>query len=114
MKFLRLLPLSALLLCACEKPEAKVNATDAPAEPQVSAAELAELAAKEAKIEELEREIESSAQIIDDLEAAVHMERTKLEDDPDYDQSFLNEILADQDREREEIKKAKEELKGLK
>ena len=113
MSFLRILPLTCLLFCACDKPvedntpHIKVEYVRDP-EPSEE-----EMAAMDAKIEELEREIESSEQIISDLEAAVHMERTKLEDDPNYDQSFLNEILDDQDREREDIKKAQEELDAL-
>ena len=104
----RLLPLATLLLSACDKSspqtEAWINA----------AKEAEERIEMEAKIEELEREIESSEQIISDLEAAVQMEKTKLEDDPNYDQSFLNEIFADQDLEREDIRKAREELDALK
>ncbi|MGA0901262.1 MAG: hypothetical protein ACO3SO_12750 [Luteolibacter sp.] len=53
-------------------------------------------------------------QIIDDLQAAVVMEEAKLQDDPNYDQSFLQETLADQEREREDINKAQKQLKNLK
>lgn len=66
------------------------------------------------EIEELEREVETSKQIIEDLEAAVLMERAKVQDDPDYDQSFLLETLEDQQREREDIEEAQKRIEALK
>ena len=114
MRFPRLLfilsSLSILLLSACRKSEVRATSISSTSKPQPTADELA---AQETKLKELEREIESSTQIIDDLEVAVVMERTKLEEDPNYDQGFLNEIFADQNREREDIKQAQAELKAL-
>ena len=114
MRFLRLIfifaSLSILLLSACRKSEVRATTISSTSKPQPTADELA---AMETRVKQLEREIESSTQIIDDLEAAVDMERTKLEDDPNYDQSFLNEIFADQNRERADINKARAELKAL-
>lgn len=102
-----LIPIVALSLCACDNRHEKA---DSPSQPEPSTEEQA---ATLETIGELEREIESSKQIIDDLGAAVVMERAKLEDDPNYDQSFLEEILSDQDRERQDIEKAQKDLDAL-
>ena len=79
MRFLRLLPFTALLLCACDKPleEAKQQAYTEKTvtfeyDPEPSPEELA---AEEAKIEELEREIENSTNLISDMEAFILMKR---------------------------------------
>ncbi len=125
MKLLRLLPFSALLLCGCDKPEEKQasglssdSSPEALAKGEALAKEEAtptveEVAAKEARIDELERDIENSTNLISDMDAFILMERAKIEDNPDYDQSFMEEALADQDEQREIIKKAQEELQNL-
>ena len=110
-----LLPIAAMLLTACseQKEKAEATATEPEAQATAQAPQNQHQEKLEARIEELEREIESSMQIIDDLQAAVVMEQAKLQDDPNYDQSFLQETLSDQDRERADIKRAEDELKKL-
>ena len=117
MRFLRLLPFTALLLCACDKPleEAKQQAYTEKTvtfeyDPEPSPEELA---AEEAKIEELEREIENSTNLISDMEAFILMERAKIEDNPDYDQSFMEEALTDQNEERKKVEAAQKALNEL-
>ena len=113
---LRFILLSALLLSACsekaDNPKSQNSGAKHPDETQSIGVEQHE--ELNALIEKLEHEIESSMQIIDDLQAAVVMEEAKLQDDPNYDQSFLQETLADQEREREDINKAQKQLKNLK
>ena len=65
------------------------------------------------KIIELKREIQTRQQTIEDLNAAVLMERAKLEDDPDYDTGFLQETLEDQDYQRQEIEKARKQIEKI-
>ena len=108
MKLLRLLPFSALLLFACKKSEESTDSKP------VAALTEEEIAAKEAKIEELENEIENSTNLISDMDAFIMMERAKIEDNPNYDQSFMEEALSDQDEQREKIKTAQKALKELK
>lgn len=64
------------------------------------------------RVDTLERQVESKQQSIDDLEAFVQMERAKLEEDPDYDQSFLMEALEDQQELRDGIESAKSALRA--
>ena len=115
MTFLRLLPLAALLLCACDKSGQKANSPDdeisSPREAWIATVKEAE---KKLKIEELESEIENSTQIISDMEAFIQMERTKIEDDPEYDQSFMEEALTGQDEQRELIEQARKQIEELK
>lgn len=65
------------------------------------------------EIEALQREIEQREQSIGDLEAVVVMERAKVVENPDYDQSFLNESLHEQENERVEIERARKRLEEL-
>lgn len=114
----RILPLISLILLGCDQAKEKANPAAAP-QPSVDSSSEAlakeeEIAATAAKIEELERRIENSTNLISDMEAFVLMERAKLEDDPDYNRSFMEEALADQEEQRELIKRAREELEALK
>ncbi|MFK7852223.1 MAG: hypothetical protein AB8D78_14700 [Akkermansiaceae bacterium] len=67
----------------------------------------------EQEVAELESKIQARKQTIDDLGSAVLMERAKLDENPDYDQSFLNEVLYEQDQERLEIEKARKRIEIL-
>jgi len=69
--------------------------------------------ATDEQITELRREIESGRQNIEDLEAFAQMERTKLENDPDYDPSFLQEALQEQEHLRETIESGESRLQEL-
>lgn len=62
------------------------------------------------EISRLQNEIDRREQNIQDLEAAVAMERAKLEENPDYDPSFLHEVLQEQERDRQEIEAARRQL----
>lgn len=114
MKSIAPLAIAGFLLCACESKD-QTDATDPPApEPLAQAPDGGPQAAAESSpIDDLQRDIVKRQQIIDDLEAAVLMERTKLEDDPDYDQGFLNEVLADQQHQREEIERIRQRIEEL-
>lgn len=62
---------------------------------------------------ELRREIQSRKQTVEDLQAAVDMERAKLEDDPDYDRSFLLEVQDEQEQLRSAIETDEARLEEL-
>ena len=60
--------------------------------------------------EQIKQQIEQKKQSIEDIEAFVQMERAKIEKNPDYDNSFLNEALDEQQEIRDSIKSKKEKL----
>ena len=66
------------------------------------------------EINKLQDDIESQQQSIEDLDAFVQMERAKLKENPDYDQSFMMEALEDQQKLRDSIKSSEARLKKLK
>ena len=61
----------------------------------------------------LRREIQQREQTVEDLQAAVDMERAKLEEDPDYDQSFLLDVLEEQEELRESIEADMKRLEAI-
>ena len=65
------------------------------------------------EVSELRREIQSRKQTVEDLQAAVDMERAKLEEDPDYDQSFLLEVQDEQEQLRSAIETDEARLEEL-
>lgn len=65
------------------------------------------------QITELQRTIEAGRETIENLEAFVQMERTKVENDPDYEQSFLEEALAEQQQIREAVESGEKRLQEL-
>jgi len=65
------------------------------------------------QITELRRTIESGREHIENLEAFVQMERAKVENDPDYQQSFLEEALAEQQEIREAVESGEIRLQEL-
>ena len=108
------LPLAALFTClslvSCR--ERQPSAGPDPNTPKPEAVGQVD-AASAKEIEALQLEIERSEHAIGDLEAAVVMERAKVADDPDYDQSFLNETLAEQEGKRAEIEEARKRIEEL-
>ena len=114
MKFLaRLLPLPALLLSSCEEPETTQAPRAESGSEQQAAPASPDDTGNQAEIDRLESEIENSTNLISDMEAFIMMERAKIDDDPDYDQSFMEEALADQNEQREIIKQARKQLEEL-
>jgi len=69
--------------------------------------------AHEAQITELRNTIESGREHIEHLEAFVEMERAKVEENPDYDTSFLEEALSDQENFRNAIEASEKSLQEL-
>lgn len=65
------------------------------------------------QITALQRTIESGRETIDSLEAFVQMERAKVENDPDYETSFLEEALAEQREMREAVESGEKRLQEL-
>lgn len=68
-------------------------------------------ASPDEEVAELRREIESGRQNIEDIEAFVEMERAKVEDDPDYDRSFLLEAVDEQREIREAVESNEKRLR---
>ncbi|MFZ9938602.1 MAG: hypothetical protein ACO3JG_16315 [Luteolibacter sp.] len=65
------------------------------------------------QITELRRTIESGRETIESLEAFVQMERAKVENDPGYETSFLEEALAEQQEIREAVESGEKRLQEL-
>ena len=62
------------------------------------------------RITALQNEIEEGRQKIENIEAFVQMERAKLEENPDYEQSFMLEALEEQKGIREKVESGEERL----
>lgn len=101
---------SAILFAGCREqdstssPEAVAGDESASTETQASAGE---------EIAELRREIDADKQGIGDIDAFVQMERAKLEEDPEYDKSFMLEALDEQEQLKEAIKTGEARLEEL-
>jgi hypothetical protein len=67
----------------------------------------------EEEIAELRREIDSGKQGIEDIEAFVQMERAKLDEDPEYDRSFMLDALDEQEQLKEAIETGEARLEEL-
>jgi hypothetical protein len=65
------------------------------------------------QLTELRREIQARRQNVEDIEAFVQMERAKLEEDPDYDQSFMLDALEEQQELREAIESGENRVEEL-
>ena len=70
-------------------------------------------ASPDEQITELRRTIESGRETIESLEAFVQMERAKVENDPGYETSFLEEALAEQQEIREAVESGEKRLQEL-
>jgi hypothetical protein len=62
---------------------------------------------------ELRSKIDSQRQTVDDLQAAVEMERAKLKENPDYDQSFLMDTLDEQQGIKDAIESGEKRLEQM-
>ena len=100
---------SGFWLCACREDPRQADAVDSEAAPTVTQQQEP----SEDRINELQREIESGRQNIENFEAFVEMERAKLEENPEYDASFLEEALHDQQEVREAVESGEKRLKEL-
>ncbi len=109
----------ALSSCRDGVVEEEGKGTDSQASHAVgeTAPEKAEVVAHTASSEEeilaLRREIDAREQTIEDLQAAVDMERAKIEENPDYDPSFLLGVEEEQQELREAIKADEAKLEAL-
>jgi hypothetical protein len=100
---------SGLWICACRENPHQADAVDSEAAPTVTQQEEP----PDERINELQREIESGRQNIENIEAFVEMERAKLEENPEYDPSFLEEALQEQQEVREAVESGEKRLKEL-
>ena len=97
--------------------------TDQPQSPAAASAEEPSTAAEEPAPEDpgvlqeqisgIQREIDSRKRTIEDLQAAVEMEQAKLQENPDYDQSFLLGVMEEQQELREAIEADETRLEEL-
>lgn len=107
----------SLTLCSCNEQKESITTSGETSvstnqESKVSSSDQ-DSADIEAKIAFLEKGIATRKQTIQDLEAAVLMEQAKVEDNPDYDTTFLLEIKQEQDTYRHEIEEAEKQLEAL-
>lgn len=114
MKPLLPIVLISLSLCACRKGTSEGPSHEDSTSTQQPAANPVIDDALKLQIEELEVKIENSKHLISDMEAFILMERAKIEDNPDYDQSFMLEALNDQDEQREIIDQTMKQIEKLK
>ena len=115
--FFNFLPVSARMLllssgfwiCACREKPRQANPLDSEANPTVTQQEES----PDERITSLQREIQEGRQNIENIEAFVQMERAKLEENPDYEQSFMLEALEEQKGIREKVEDGEERLREL-
>ena len=100
---------SGLCLCACRENPRQADAVDSETTPTMTRQEEP----PDERINELRREIEAGRQNIENFEAFVEMERAKLEENPEYDPSFLEEALHEQQAVREAVESGEKRLKEL-
>ena len=100
---------SCFWIGACRENPRQEDAVDAAAKPTVTQEEEP----PDERINELQREIESGRQNIENIEAFVEMERAKLEENPEYDPSFLEQALHEQQEVREAVESGEKRLKEL-
>jgi vacuolar-type H+-ATPase subunit I/STV1 len=106
----RMLLLSpGLCICACRENPRQAVAVDSEAKPTVTQQEEP----PDERINELQREIEAGRQNIENIEAFAEMERAKLEENPEYDPSFLQEALHEQQEIRKAVESGEKRLKEL-
>lgn len=104
--------IACLSLVACREDPQKEGVSD----PNATPPELitsAESATHQQEITDLQRNIQTHEQNIENLNALITMERAKVEDNPDYDSPILNEVLSEQEQELLKIEKAKSRLEVL-
>lgn len=81
--------------------------------PESEAGPTAKAVLSKEQIEKLQSEIDSDRQSIDNIEAFVDMERAKLKENPDYEQSFMLEALEEQRVLREKVEADEKVLKEI-
>ena len=111
-----LLVSAGVLSVSCRESASDVDKGDpgfvAPA-PQGSTSSPATSDGNEEVIAELRSEIDAGKQGIEDLDAFVQMERAKLDEDPEYDRSFMLDALDEQEQLKEAIETGKARLEEL-
>jgi vacuolar-type H+-ATPase subunit I/STV1 len=106
----RLLLLSlGFWICACRENPRQPDKVESEAIATVTQHEEA----TDERITELKREIETGRQNINDIEAFADMERAKLKENPEYDSSFLEQALQEQQQIRETVEEGEKSLKEL-
>lgn len=100
---------SGFRMCACRENPRQADTVDSEAKSRVTQQE--EL--PDESITKLQREIEEGRQNIENIEAFVEMERAKLEENPDYDTSFLQQALHEQQEIREAVESGEKSLREL-
>ena len=100
---------SCLCICACRENPRQAVAVDSEAKPTLTPQEEP----PDERINELQDEIEAGRQKIENIEAFAEMERAKLERNPDYDPSFLEQALLKQQEAREAVESGEKRLKEL-
>jgi uncharacterized protein YlxW (UPF0749 family) len=101
-----LLLLSGFWISACRENPRQADTVDSEANPTVTEQEEV----SDERITALQNEIEEGRQKIENIEAFVQMERAKLEENPDYEQSFMLEALEEQKGIREKVESGEERL----
>jgi len=96
-------------ICACRENPRQAVAVDSEAAPTVTQQEEP----SDERINELQHEIEGGRQNIENIEAFIEMERAKLEENPEYDASFLEEALHEQQEVRAAVESGEKRLKEL-
>ena len=104
-----LLLLSCLWISACREKAAQPEQVESEAAPTV----IPELKFSDEQITALQGEIAEGRQNIENIEAFVQMEREKLEEDPDYEQSFMLEALEEQQAIREMVESVEKSLQDI-
>lgn len=100
---------SGLWMCACRENPRQADTVESEVSPTVTQQEKL----PDESITKLEREIEEGRQNIENLEAFVQMERAKLEENPDYEQSFMLEALEEQEEIRKAVESGEKSLREL-
>jgi hypothetical protein len=104
--------IACLSLSACREDPQKEGVSDLNAtQPELITS--AESETHQQEIADLQRNIQTHEQNIENLNALITMERTKVEDNPDYDSPILNEVLSEQEQELLESEKARSRLEVL-
>ena len=101
--------LAGLWLGACRENPRQADTVESEASPILTQKDES----SDERITAIQREIEAGKQNIQDIEAFVEMERAKLKENPDYDSSFLEEALHEQQEIRKSVESGEKSLKEL-
>ncbi len=100
---------SGFWICACRENPRQADTVDSEVNPTVTQQEKL----PDESITALQSKIEAGRQNNQDIEAFVEMERAKLEENPDYDSSFLQQALHEQQEIREAVESREKSLREL-